>query len=156
MNVILDWKGQMLFEAAPDSGFVQQLDAKKSAGGEDRAASPMEFIAIGLAGCTGMDVISILAKKRLAVDRFQVKFHGERAREHPFVFQNGILEYIVAGPNVDESSVRRAIELSVEKYCPAVAMLNKVFPMRFVYKIYAEADVSPIVEGEYTPARISI
>jgi len=156
MNVVLDWKGRMKFDAVPDSGFVQQLDSKKSVGGDDSAAGPMEFIAMGLAGCTGMDVISILLKKRLAVDEFQVKFHGDRAREHPFVFVNCILEYNIIGSNVDESSVRRAIELSVEKYCPAVAMLNKAFPMRFIYKIFAKVDAAPIVEGEYTPGQTSI
>jgi putative redox protein len=98
----------------------------------------MEFIALGLAGCTAMDVISILQKKKQPVSDFQVQIHAARAEEHPKVFTAATIEYLVSGKDVDEGALLRAIELSAEKYCPAQAMLGKAFPMRLVYKILDE------------------
>ena len=136
MDVSINWKGRMTFEGAGDSGFVQRLDSDESVGGDNSGARPMEFIGIGLAGCTAMDVISILSKKKQVVTDFQVNFRGERAAEHPKVFTRGVIEYLFHGSNIDEAAVLRAIGLSAEKYCPAQAMLGKVFPIRLVYKIF--------------------
>ena len=79
MDVILNWKGRMLFEGVGGSGFVQKLDTDTSVGGDDSGARPMEFIALGLAGCTAMDVISILQKKKQPVSDFKVQLHADRA-----------------------------------------------------------------------------
>ncbi len=149
MELTLDWKGNLAFEGASDSGFVQRLDADEAAGGGNSAARPMEFIAFGLAGCTSMDVISILQKKKQDVRDFQVKLHADRAEEHPKVFTAAVIEYIVTGVNVDEAAVLRAIELSAEKYCPAQAMLGKIFPIRLVYKIFDADGKTLLHEGEY-------
>jgi putative redox protein len=135
MDVTLNWKNKMAFTAVANSGFQQTMDSDESVGGENSAGRPMEFIAMGLAGCTAMDVISILRKKKQAVSDFQIKLHAENAREHPKVFTDAVIEYIVTGENIDESAVLRAIELSVEKYCPAQAMLSRAFPMKLIYKI---------------------
>jgi putative redox protein len=148
MEVVLNWKGKMKFEGAGDSGHQQWMDAEESVGGEDSASRPMEFIALGLAGCTGMDVISILRKKQQNVTDFQVKVHADRASEHPKVFSNAVIEYLVTGKNVDEAALVRAIGLSAEKYCPAQAMLTKAFPIHLVYKIYDEEKLL-VKEGEY-------
>jgi putative redox protein len=78
MKVVLNWKGKMSFEGAGESGFVQKMDTDSNVGGEDSAARPMEFIVLGLAGCTGMDVISILQKKKQPVAGFQVQIHAQR------------------------------------------------------------------------------
>jgi putative redox protein len=149
MNVVLNWKGRMAFEGASDSGFVQKMDADEAVGGENSAGRPMEFIALGLAGCTGMDVISILQKKKQPVTDFQVKVHAERAEEHPKVFTRAVIKYLVTGKNVDEDALLRAIELSAEKYCPAHAMLSKAFPIQMVYKIIDEDGKTIVKEGEY-------
>lgn len=149
MDITLNWKERMSFEGVGDSGFAQKLDVDESVGGENSAASPMEYIAMGLAGCTGMDVISILLKKKQAVKGFQVKVHADRAGEHPKVFTKAIIEYLVSGLNINEAAVLRAIELSTEKYCPAQAMLSKAFPMRLTYKIYDEDEKTLLKEGEY-------
>lgn len=149
MDVTLNWKGKMAFEGAADSGFVQKMDAEASVGGENGAARPMEFIALGLAGCTGMDVISILRKKQQPVKDFQVRVHAERAGEHPKVFSNAVIEYRITGGDVKEEAVLRAIGLSAEKYCPAQAMLSKSVPMKLVYKILGDDGKAVIAEGEY-------
>ena len=148
MDVILNWKGKMLFEGAGGSGFVQKLDTDTSVGGDDSGARPMEFIALGLAGCTAMDVISILQKKKQPVSDFKVQLHAERADEHPKVFTEAVIEYLVTGSGVDEAALLRAIELSAEKYCPAQAMLSKAFPIRMTYKILDDGG-EVIKEGEY-------
>ena len=139
----------MSFEGAGDSGFPQKMDSNESVGGENNAARPMEFIALGLAGCTGMDVISILQKKKQPVLDFQVKVHAERAEEHPKVFTRAVIEYRVTGKDVDESALLRAIELSAEKYCPAQAMLGRAFPMQLIYKIFNDEGKILLKEGQY-------
>ena len=149
MEVFLNWKGGMSFEGAGDSGHLQKMDSDTSVGGEDSAARPMEFIALGLAGCTGMDVISILQKKKQPVTHFQVQIHAQRANEHPKVITGAVIEYLVTGRNVDEAALLRAIELSAEKYCPAQAMLSKAFPMQLVYKIFDEDGKTLVKQGEY-------
>ena len=149
MDINLDWKGKMFFEGVADSGFVQKLDAEEAVGGENKGSRPMEYIAMGLAGCTGMDVISILQKKKQVVTEFQVKVHAERAVEHPKVFSQAVIEYIVTGTNVDETALLRAIELSAEKYCPAHAMLSKAFPIQMEYKIFDEDKKTLVKQGVY-------
>jgi len=148
MEVILNWKGRMAFEGMGDSGFTQRMDTD-AAGGENTAARPMEFIVLGLAGCTGMDVISILQKKKQPVTDFQVQIHAQRADEHPKVITSAVIEYVVTGRDVDESGLLRAIELSAEKYCPAQAMLSKAFSMQLIYKIFDEDGKTLVKQGEY-------
>ena len=149
MDVAINWKGKMAFEGMGESGIVQKIDADASVGGENNGPRPMELIALGLAGCTAMDVISILQKKKQNVIDFEVKIHADRADEHPKVFTQAVIEYLVTGRNVDEVAVLRAIELSAEKYCPAQAMLGKAFPMKLVYKILDEDTKAVLKEGEY-------
>lgn len=146
MDATIEWKGRMAFEGAANSGFVHRMDTEESVGGENSAGRPMEFIALGLAGCTAMDVISILQKKQQRVTDFKVKFHGDRAREHPRVFTQAVIEYLVTGRSVDESALVRAIELSAEKYCPAQTMLAKAFPIELRYRIFDD-DGAQIAEG---------
>jgi putative redox protein len=95
----------------------------------------MELMGISLAGCTAMDVISILQKKRQNVTGFEVKVHADRANEHPKVFTHVTIEYLIEGHQVDPMAVERAIELSVAKYCPAQAMLTKAVKIDHTYTI---------------------
>lgn len=156
MEITLDWKGRMTFEGAGETGFVQRLDSDTSVGGDNNGARPMEFIAIGLAGCTAMDVMSILSKKKQTVVDFRVKVHADRAAEHPKVFTDAIIEYLFYGKDVEESAVLRAIELSAEKYCPAQAMLSKAFPIRLIYKIFDADSKNLLKEGEYTQVQAGV
>lgn len=149
MEVVLSWKGRMSFEGVSDSGFTQKMDSDTTVGGDNTAARPMEFIVLGLAGCTGMDVISVLQKKKQPVVDFQVQVHAQRVDEHPKVISSAVIEYIVTGKDIDEAALLRAIGLSSEKYCPAQAMLGKAFPMQLVYKIFDEDGKTLVKQGEY-------
>ena len=85
---------------------------------------PMEALLASLAGCSGMDVLSILRKKRQRVSRFCVEVQGQRAEEHPRRFERIELTYVVGGRGIDGAAVARAIELSLGKYCGVTATLN--------------------------------
>ncbi|MCE7861461.1 MAG: OsmC family protein [Anaerolineales bacterium] len=149
MDVTVNWMGRMAFEGEGASGSPVRLNSDITDGQTDSGARPMELIAIGLAGCAGMDVISVLLKKQQAVTDFQVLFHGDRARDYPRVFTQAMVEYRFYGASLDESAIVRSIELSVEKYCPVYAMLAKAFPIRSVYKIYDSESKALLKEGEY-------
>ena len=135
----MTWRGGMEFEGTADSGHTLTLDAAPEVGGADKGFRPMELMAISLAGCTAMDVISILRKKRQEVTGFEVKVNAERATEHPHVFTAMEVTYVVRGRNIDPAAVERAIQLSEEKYCPAQAMLRKAAPITLKYEIVEEA-----------------
>jgi putative redox protein len=135
MDVNVIWNNKLFFMAKGETGFSVPLDAAPSVGGEEKGLEPMELIAIGLAGCTAMDTISILQKKRQDVTAFEVKVHAERATDFPKVFTDITVEYIVGGNNVDPAAVERSIELSVTKYCPAQAMLSKACHIDHKYSI---------------------
>jgi len=100
--------------------------------------TPMQLLLMGLAGCTSMDVLSILKKKRQPLTGLQVKVTGERREEHPKIFTKIHLEFIVKGQGVTPQAVERAIELSQEKYCSAAAMLKEAAEITTSYQILAE------------------
>ena len=105
------------------------MGASPGVGGDDDGFRPLELFTIGLAGCTAMDVISILRKKRQEVNSFEVKVHAERSDKHPKVFTHLMIEYVISGKDVSRDAVERAVDLSANKYCPAQAMLKQVAPM---------------------------
>jgi putative redox protein len=129
MEAKVIWKSNMSFEGTSDSGFSVSLGTVPEVGGNNDGFRPMELIAIGIAGCTAMDVISILQKKRQEVSGFDIKVYAERAQEHPKVFTSITVEYIISGKNIDPEAVNRAVELSSTKYCPAQAMLMHAVPI---------------------------
>jgi len=136
MDSIVQWHGKMSFTGHAESGFSVNLDSDPAVGGDNKGFRPLELMTISLGGCTAMDVISILNKMRLAVLDFQVKVHVDRAEQHPRIFTVGIIEYHISGNSIDEESVLKAIRLSRDRYCPAQAMLSKVFPITLKYYIY--------------------
>ena len=155
MNASVKWHQKLTFTGTADSGFSVPLGGSPKVGGDNDGFRPMELIATGLAGCTAMDTISILQKKRQEVTDFEVSVHTERAKEHPRVFTRIKIEYQVTGRSLDEEAVRRAIKLSAERYCPAQAMLGQVVPMDLEYMIFeagnnGERDL--VASGEYPQA----
>ena len=138
MKATLHWKENMTFIGMPDSGFPVQMDADSYFGGTNNGVRPMEMIALGLAGCTAMDVLSILQKKRQNVTGFEVRVDAPRSADHPKVFTSAVINYVVTGKNVDEAAVLRAMELSFTKYCPVQKMLEGAFPMDLHYEIYED------------------
>lgn len=129
MDAKVIWKKRMSFEGTSDSGFKIPLGTKPEVGGDDDGFRPIELLAIGLAGCTAMDVISILRKKRQEITSYEVGVHAERSEEHPKVFTHLTIEYIISGKNISRDAVERAVELSANKYCASVAMFKQVAPM---------------------------
>jgi putative redox protein len=103
--------------------------------GEEAGPRPLELVLLSLAGCTTMDVVSILQKKRQPFTGLQVKVSAERAEEHPKVYTQIHLEFLVQGQGVKPQAVERAIELSQTKYCPAAAMLSKAVNITTSYRI---------------------
>lgn len=140
MDAKVTWSQGMSFTGSADTGFNVPLGAHPSVGGANDGFRPLELMAVSLAGCTAMDVISIIQKKKQDVTAFEVQVHAEQQSEHPHVFTRAVITYLVTGHNVDEAALLRAIELSATKYCPAQSMLAKAFPMELVYEIYEGKD----------------
>ena len=138
MKAQVTWNGGMQFEGTADSGHKLILDSSPDVGGADSGFRPMELMAISLAGCTAMDVISILRKKRQEITAFEVKVDAPRAKEHPHVFTEMTVTYVLRGRGIDAAAVERAMQLSEEKYCPAQAMLRQAAPLPLAYEIIEE------------------
>ena len=138
MKLSVHWQGKMVFAGTAPSGFPVQMDSDLDFGGTNAAIRPMEMIAFGLAGCTAMDVLSILLKKRQDVSQFEVRIDAPRSREYPKVFTRAAITYVVTGRNIAENAVLRSIELTAAKYCPAQIMLEQAFPMELHYEIYQD------------------
>ncbi len=154
MNASVAWRQGLSFTGKADTGFEVALGADPIVGGDNDGFRPLELMAVSLAGCTAMDVISILAKKKQDVTAFEVKVNAEQAQEFPKVFTQAVITYLVTGHAVDETAVLRAIELSATKYCPAQAMLGKGMPMELVYEIYEDEGSGKkrlAKQGKYQP-----
>lgn len=134
MDASVIWQGNMAFDGIAYAQHVK-LDADPAVGGSSDGFKPMQLFAVGLAGCTAMDVISILRKKRQDITAFEVRVHAEQSSDHPHVFTHIRIEYILTGRNISADAVQRAITLSETKYCPAQAMLSKVTPIELSYTI---------------------
>lgn len=139
MKVAAVWKNGLSFEGSADSGYRLPLDAAADVGGADDGFRPLELMALSLAGCTAMDVISILRKKQQVVDAFEVRVEAERAADHPKVFTRMVVEYRLRGKAIDPQAVDRAVALSRDRYCPAQGMLAKVVPIEHRVVIQDEA-----------------
>ena len=154
MEAKVTWHQGLSFTGTADTGYLVPLGANPRVGGDDDGFRPMELIATGLAGCTAMDTVSILQKKRQDVTDFVVEVHAERAEDHPRVFTYIKIEYQITGHGVDESAVLRAIGLSAERYCPAQGMLSQIVPIDLEYQIFEageDGDRELTASGEYHP-----
>lgn len=125
----------MHFVAVADSGRPVDLDSP--AMGEGAGASPMEAVLMALAGCSGMDVIAVMRKKRQPVQGLTVVARGERSETYPKVYTTIALEYRCTGAGVDPAALVHAIELSRDRYCPVWAMLRPTVAISYSYTIDA-------------------
>ena len=140
MEAKATWQGDMAFLGTADTGFEVRMDAGEASGGHNSGFRPTELLAMGTAGCTGMDVISILRKKRAEVSALEVRVHVDQAETYPRVFTKMQIEYVVTGHNIKRANVERAVELSKEKYCPCIAMFKQVMEIEYLITIHeAEA-----------------
>jgi putative redox protein len=114
----LKWTDGIQFIARAGDGPAVVIDGPESGSG----ASPMQLVLIGIAGCTAVDVILIMQKKRVNVTDFQVNITGQRAEEHPKRFTNIRIEYVLSGKGIKPNAVEQAIQLSETKYCSAMSL----------------------------------
>ena len=138
MDATVRWEGGMRFAGAGESGGTVILDVRPEQGGTGKGPSPMETLLLGLAGCTGMDVVSVLGKMRAPLAGLEIRVSGDRADEHPRVFTRIRLEYIFRGKDLKPEQAGRAVQLSQEKYCSVSAMLRASAELTYTWRI-AEA-----------------
>lgn len=115
----------MQFSGTATSGHTLTMDADDVVGGINAGFRPMELLLVAFGGCSGMDVISILRKKRQQVTGLEIKVKGEKSDAVPKVYKEIHIEYVVTGKGVEQQAVERAIALSLEKYCSVGATLAK-------------------------------
>jgi putative redox protein len=125
MKVNVTWHAPMRFDAEAEGGTRVVMDALPQHGGTAAGPSPMQTVLAAVAGCTGMDVVSILNKMRAPLERLAIGVEAERATEHPKIFTKIHVRYEFSGPNLQREQVEKAVALSVEKYCSVTAMLRK-------------------------------
>jgi putative redox protein len=123
------------FIGKTDSNHWITMDGPEHVGGSNAGIRPKELLLIALGGCTGSDVASILGKKKVKLDGFEMNINADVSDEHPQVFTKINLEYVFYGKNVPVKDVERAIELSLTKYCAVTAMLRKAMPVEHTYRI---------------------
>jgi len=123
MQAQLNWIEGWQFVARAGDGPAVVIDGHEPHGGP----SPMQMVLMGVAGCTAIDVILVMEKKRINVTDFQINITGQRAKEHPKRYTHIHIEYVLTGTGIAERAVERAIQLSEQKYCSAIASLNATF-----------------------------
>lgn len=135
MEMTLNWQEGLSFVGSNQLGHTVLMNNDQDENGTRKGFSPIELTAISLGGCTGMDVISILQKKRQDVHNLEIKVRTERVEEHPRVWSLVEIKYIVTGKDVDPAAVERSIQLSMENYCPVQNMLKHAVKISSSFEI---------------------
>jgi putative redox protein len=132
------WVEGMAFETQFESGHRGWLDSFPQEGHPSKGPTPMEMLLVAIAGCTGMDIIDILKKKRLNVMGLEVQVEGSRAETFPMVYTQLDLVYLVRGKDIPANAVEQAVRLSEEKYCSVGIMLGKTAKINSRFEIISE------------------
>jgi putative redox protein len=132
------WAGRMTFIGRAGTNHLVPMDTASEFEGDNAATKPLELLLIALAGCTGMDIVPLFKKMRQDVTAVELNITAERSGEHPKVYTRIDMEYVVTGKALEEDKVKRAIELSQEKYCSVSAMLKKACPVSYTIRIIAQ------------------
>ena len=138
MKANIKWVEQVSFLGETESGHAILMDGPPESGGHNLGPRPMELVLLGTGGCTTYDVIHILKKSRQQVTNCVVKIEAERAVDDPKVFTKIHFHFIVTGKNLKLEQVKRAIQLSAEKYCSASIMLSKTADITHDFEIIQE------------------
>jgi len=133
--VTAKWLDNMAFEAEAN-GHKIMLDAEPEVGGENRGPRPKPFMLAALGGCTAMDGISILKKMRVEVEKFNVYVEGDLTEEHPKQFYKMHVVYEFTGKNLPMDKLKKAVELSEERYCGVTAVYKKVMELTSEIKVF--------------------
>lgn len=135
-TVNVKWNGKRRFVGWDEAGHGIVMDAKPEYNGDGSGVRPIELVLYGIAGCTGMDVISILEKKRQVVTDFDMVVRGtQRTDEYPKIYTRIEIEYIVTGIDIKPEAVARAVQLSEEKYCSVGHMLGPQVEVVTSYRV---------------------
>lgn len=127
--------GKFNFEAANESGFTVELDAKPAIGGEGKGFRPMEMLLIGLGGCSGIDMVNILTKQKAIIDDIKIKITATRKEEEmPAIFDVINIHFDLYG-DLSAQKVERALDLTFEKYCSVSNILSRSATINFTYAI---------------------
>lgn len=132
--------GGITFLGKGDSNHWVPMDGAPIFKGYEAGTHPIELLLIGLGGCTGMDVVTLLQKRKVRYDRFEIQLKADRATEHPKVITKIEMEYIFYGKEISSKDVEEAITLSQTKYCSVSAMLKKAAPLTWRFKIIEPQD----------------
>ena len=135
MNISVNWVDGMLMVGKSNSGHSITMDGPPEIGGENLGVRPMEMLLLGVVGCTMIDVVTTLKKMRQDLTNCETKLSAERADEHPKVFTDIHIQFIVKGQDLDPKKVEKAITLSAEKYCSASIMLGKTASITHDFEI---------------------
>lgn len=125
MRARVKWVDGMMFLGESGSGHSVVMDGPEDHGGRNMGVRPMEMILLGMGGCASFDVVSILKKSRQAVHNCEAQLEAQRADAVPAVFTAINIHFVITGRELKEKQVKRAVELSAEKYCSASIMLGK-------------------------------
>ncbi|MBI5001374.1 MAG: OsmC family protein [Euryarchaeota archaeon] len=137
MTAIVKWAGGLSFLGRANTNHWVPMDVAKEVGGTAAASSPMELVLIGLGGCTAMDIVSILKKKKVKIEDFWIELDAVKADDYPKVFTQIKLKYVVVGKDVPKDAVERAVRLSEGKYCSVGAMLRKTAKIEYETEVRA-------------------
>ena len=135
MKARVKWVQDVMFVGESGSGHAVVMDGAPEAGGRNLGLRPMELVLLGVGGCTAFDVVSILKKQRQDVVDCVAEMQAERAQSDPKVFTKIHIHFVVTGKNLKEEHVKRAIELSADKYCSASIMLKPKVEITHDYEI---------------------
>ncbi len=124
-HISTKWKGGMAFESNNPSGLNFTIDASPDDGGEGAGFRPKALMLSSLAGCSGLDVASLIKKMKLEVDDFHIETIANLTDEHPKYYDSVVIEYHFHGNNLNEGKLQRAVDLSVEKYCGVMEMFRR-------------------------------
>lgn len=139
MKARIKWVQDVMFVGESETGHAVVMDGAPDIGGRNLGARPMEMLLLGLGGCSAIDVMLILKKSREAVDDCVVEIDAQRAAQDPKVFTQIHVHFVVTGRALKEATVKRAIDLSAEKYCSASIMLGKTAVITHDYEILESA-----------------
>lgn len=124
-HITTKWLGEMAFESNNPSGQTVRIDAGEESGGSGAGLRPKALMLSGLAGCSGLDVASLIKKMKLEVEDFKIETIANLTDEHPKYYDSVVVEYHFTGANLNEDKLKKAVDLSVEKYCGVMEMFRK-------------------------------
>jgi putative redox protein len=133
-KVQTNWKGNMQFEATV-AGHKIMMDADTSVGGENKGTRPKPLMLAALAGCTGMDVVSILKKMRVEIEEFDIDIEADLTEEHPKYYNKMHVVYLFKGKDLDMEKLKKAVELSQDRYCGVSAAYKKAMEITYEIKL---------------------